>query len=597
MKRKLDLKLKPNSNLKFKSKLNSRRGSVTIFQIVSVAMLVVVFGLLSSALIKNKTENNLKRAEKLVSESILNTYNDDLYKGFSLLGYKNDRELIDNITYFYEDKYNVSIIVEPTKYLSDANMIIQMKRIVLARLGISYLDDITKKLEIKDDIVSSISKGQNIVNNMETKLEAYDEFLELTTSLANVFVDIKNGYELESLDDKYGLSSLNYKLSRVIKLDDLLNSIGNKNGSDSSLDESNLMDNIKRLKSVISSAKSGVKDTSELNNTLLDIAEEIIIETNYELDNGGVRSSKDKGDYWEIYETFKNIHKNKSKDISEDIRFDVNSVDASNLFLNPLDKMAFIEYMTIMLSDEVESGRRDHYYTNRSGLSRYESSELEYIITGFESNTSKSKVKNFIRTIRFPLNLLHIYSEAEKLKIINELAIAIAALIPVPPFVSSPIMAASWAYLETEWDIKMIYKGDAVVFIKGGSDDWATDFGFLEEKVRSGSTDINKDLDRKNGKSIDITKKYGQKKAPKKDESILDTSELQKLYYNDYLRLMALTKSSSDMMERFKTIVYKYIDDKEFNINNLVIEHKVDIYIDKKHNYKFKESLIDGYIN
>ena len=78
---------------------------------------------------------------------------------------------------------------------------------------------------------------------------------------------------------------------------------------------------------------------------------------------------------------------------------------------------------------------------------------------------------------------------------------------------------------------------------------------------------------------------------------MLDISELQKLYYNDYLRLMALTKSSSDMMERFKTIVYKYIDDREFNINDLVIEHKVDIYMDRKHNYKFKESLIDGYIN
>ncbi|MGB3367961.1 MAG: DUF5702 domain-containing protein, partial [Acidaminobacteraceae bacterium] len=198
--------------------------------------------------------------------------------------------------------------------------------------------------------------------------------------------------------------------------------------------------------------------------------------------------------------------------------------------------------------------------------------------------------------IRFPLNLLHIYKDTEKLNLINELAIGIAALIPLPPFVSSPIIAASWAYLETEWDLKTIYDGDAVVFLKITSDDWVTDFGFLEEKAKGDFADIKKNIDTKNKNAVNVRKKTDQKKPPKKDQSILDASELQKLYYNDYLRLMALTKSSSSMMERFKIIVYIYMDDEDFNINDLVIEHKVNIYMDKRNNYKFKESLIDGYI-
>lgn len=600
------------SSLNFNTKLTSKQGSISIFQIASIAIIISTFALLSSFLIKSKTENNLKRTEILVSESILNTYNDDLYRGFSLLGYKDDRALIKNISIFYEEKYNVNIDVEATKFLSDENIIIQMKAIVLARLGTSYLDDMTKKLEIKDDIVSTISKGKNIVNSMELNLEKYDEFLELANSLVDVFVDISNGYALEELEDEYGLSSIKHKLSRLISLNGSFTS--SQGGAvtpsaymiDSLLsgqlivagdNNVSIMESVKKLHSLLSSTPNLEEDISQENEMLFSIAENILVDTYYESNRKNEnRNSSDSNDYAAMYKLFKDIHSERSKDIDKSLKLNNVDVDSSYLLLNPIDKLAMIEYMTIMLSDEVVSAKRDHYYTDRKGIVAYENSELEYLITGLDEDESRLKVRNFIRSIRFPLNLMHIYNMESKRATVNSIAVAINTILPIPAFISSPIIAAAWSYLETECDLNTIYEGEAVAFLKLSPDDWATDIDFLKKLGSIGKT-ISKKEDNKNKKSTNTKINLSKNTPPKKDNSLLDESEVQKLYYNDYLRLMALTKSSSDMMERFKKIVYVYIDEEDFDINELIIEHKIDIYMDKKHNYKFKETLIDGYIN
>lgn len=597
--------------------MNARcqRGSVTIFQIIILATILLVFTMLSSALIKKKTENNLMRAEMLVSESLLNTYNSDLYSGFSLLGYESNKEINDNLKGFYEEKYNVKIKVTPIKLLSDENMIVQMKKIVVARLGVSYLDDLTVKLEIKDDIVSNITRARELVDSAEKNLESYDELLALTSSFADVLVDIKNGHTIESLDDDYGLHSINRKINKIIKLDrrikhnsdELMSGSGtyifNKIKSDSlnivSSNDDDMIGIIEDIGQVLSLAKKNPDEIYKLDESLFDISKRFVLSSNGDSNGDDISNIYSTStEYIDLYRNIKDMHKKDSQTSTKKNDLENERVQSSNLLLNPIDKLALIEYMTIMLSDQVLSEKRDHYYSNRTDILGYENAELEYVITSCEAPASKSKIKNFIRGIRFPLNLIHIYSSTSKRESINALALTISTILPIPPFISSPIIASAWSLIETEIDIKIIYGGGGILVFKMTDDDWSSDFGIIKtlSKARysSENLDNNSSYKSKNQK-LDLSKKTDINND-KNDSNAIETNKFQELYYNDYLRLMALTKSSSDMMNRFKKIVHSYIDESDFNINTLIIEHRIDIFLDEKENYRFKESLLDGYI-
>ncbi len=581
--------------------LKSNKGSMTIFQIILIAFLISIFALLSSYLIRTKTQNNLIRSEKLISESLLNMYDTRLYEGFSLLGYEEDEEKIYRIRSFYNNKYKVDIGVESSQLLSDENILRQMKTIVIARLGVSYLDDMTQKLEIKDDILSMISKARGISNSLEKKLEIYDEFLSLTSSISGLLLDIERGRDLFYIDENYNLSSLNYRLGRIIELDHMLGNyygqegnISNKyifdkieihNGLIESSDNTMLIDILKRLKREIAYAKNKGSSSYDYE-ALLDIGESLSVRRDYELNN----SNREKKSYWDMYRAFKDYYKDSLGEGLDDSYFisiyDYEDEAKSDLQISFVDKIAFIEYLTIMLRDQVKSDKRDHYYSIREESDFYKNMELEAVITGAQPEKARNKVRNFIKLIRFPSNLLHIYTSAEKKNSINSLSMAIAAIIPVPPIRSSALIATSWAYLETMVDLSDIYKGRGVSLVKVNSGDWRTDFGFFTEKA------IGDDFNNSSDDDFDIKKK--------EDDSSSHDMETDKesfsLYYNDYLRLMGLSRSSSDMMYRFKLLISRYMEDESFNINELVIEHKIEIYLDKGRKVKFKETLIDGYI-
>lgn len=586
--------------------LKSKRGSITIFQIICFAFIIATFSLLTSSLIKDKIENNLKRTEKLVSESILNTYNEDLYQGFSLLAYEYNEEIESDITSFYERKYNVNIHTSATKYLSDYNMVDQMKLVVISRLGVSYLDDITKKMDVKKDIISNISRAKKIVSDMDSKLEKYDEIISIMSSLSEVFVDIKNGITINSLDERYDLERMVDKLDKIIELDTQLKNISSEsafsyekfnlslvkigNMTLKSNDNDDWIQIIYSLKDAIYKSNNGLNELEKTDENLFKISERISIfhENNDDI-NKKIKFSN-------LFKNIKEINKNASKESSEFAYFEEKDVEELQLVLSPIDKLAFIEYMTIMLSDQVRSGMRDHFYTSRSSVDGYQNSELEYVITGLSNSDSKQKVRNYIRTIRFPLNLIHIYTSKEKLDLINSLSASIAAVSQIPPFVSSPVIAAAWSYVETECDLIKIYRGESVANIKVSNEDWESDFGFLNSLIDT-NTDLNSLKYESNNVKFDLEENKIEKKENLDKKSEIQSNEIFNLYYNDYLRLMALATSSSKMMARFKLIVNEYLGVDEFDINNLLIEHKVDIFMDERRNRKFKESLVDGYIN
>ena len=95
----------------------------------------------------------------------------------------------------------------------------------------------------------------------------------------------------------------------------------------------------------------------------------------------------------------------------------------------------------------------------------YFSCEVEYIISGELSDEKAAQdVKSKMRNVRNLLNLFYLYTCAEKRQAVMALA---QALTPGPAaLITQAVMMETWAYLEAENDIDILYSGKTVPLLK-----------------------------------------------------------------------------------------------------------------------------------
>ena len=105
-------------------------------------------------------------------------------------------------------------------------------------------------------------------------------------------------------------------------------------------------------------------------------------------------------------------------------------------------------------------------FTDDKGLGdTYFNCEVEYIISGKLSDSDAAKnVRSKIKTMRNLLNLYYLYSCAEK----RQAVLSLAQLITPGPaaFATQAVMMETWAYLEAENDINILYSGETVPLLK-----------------------------------------------------------------------------------------------------------------------------------
>lgn len=174
------------------------------------------------------------------------------------------------------------------------------------------------------------------------------------------------------------------------------------------------------------------------------------------------------------------------------------------------DRFILCEYIMNRFKNTVnlEKVDGDTFFTN----------EVEYILKGgFDDRKNASSVKRDLFLLRTALNIAHIYTDPEKSRITLEAAAAAGPYAAAVQFV----FIAAWAGAEAQEDINTLYSGGKVSFIKSSSD-WKLDFDsvFGEGKV------INSAYRGDNG-----------------------------LEYSGYLRLLLLTRSRDDLIERTMDLI------------------------------------------
>lgn len=576
-------------------KINNKKGSMTLFVALAMTAIISVTGIFIHELMKKKMLNNMIRSEDLISESILNTYDQRLYQGFMLLGYDPKSPSIEKVIDFYEDKHQVDIDFTPVQMLDDREIIRQSKLVVNTVVGLSAVDNMIVKVGLKDDIISIVKNSRNMMDKSEKALKLWDQASEKLAGMLDTIIDLKNLYEINEMDDSEisKLETTLNKASSILRgLRGSINGIdsgersSNTNGSKGSLDLSSIDlrdENMKiytldgtdldiELQSLYQSLKKyrsykkRDKETYDIEESIVKIIENIEFDNTYyendsRLDGESMLTSlkdvfiKDKEEYKEM---------DKDNDLVRSYTASKSSVE-----LSITEKAYMMEYFTISCSDKVKSNLRDNHHLSRDYTDTIGQYELEYILSGKTGTQAVNNIKNKIRLIRFGFNTFHLAGDKGKSTTIDAVSTAIFAATGVPPQITKGIIITVWSSIETEADIRLIYGGKGVPLYKTESDAWKTD------------------LDMENFK--------GETQSGSKSDELNKKDEFYYLYYNDYLRIIGMGTSYDDMIYRFKALVTEYSGVKEFDMEKLAVSHEIYILDKGLLKQEKKQVIRDGY--
>lgn len=127
-----------------------------------------------------------------------------------------------------------------------------------------------------------------------------------------------------------------------------------------------------------------------------------------------------------------------------------------------------------------------------SGL-RY---ELEYIVSGHNSDRENLKsVAEKITGIRNAVNLAYIVTDSKKMAEISTVASSAAAAIGLPFFepIIKGVLVEAWAFAEAVNDIRELYKGNKIPFVKTAGN-WRTSLKNIGRETENGYT-VKKGMD------------------------------------------------------------------------------------------------------
>lgn len=184
------------------------------------------------------------------------------------------------------------------------------------------------------------------------------------------------------------------------------------------------------------------------------------------------------------------------------------------------DEIYVNEYILKIFKDVVEID--DSNTEGKSKSTFFEKGEVEYIIGGnINEEINKVLVKGQILLIRFGMNTLHVYSDSEKRLKALEIATAVAGFTGFGIPIAHNLIMCAWGTAEAVYDIKDIYDGKKVPFIKT-AEDWRTNL------LPSG---------------------FEAKKGVESKSGLMDFD------YHDYLRLLLLVKDKEAKMNRIEDLI------------------------------------------
>lgn len=159
--------------------------------------------------------------------------------------------------------------------------------------------------------------------------------------------------------------------------------------------------------------------------------------------------------------------------------------DVESVFKAGSDKYMLNSYILGYFNNRVETVSENHFFKN----------EVEYILGGELSDRKNEKrVEMALKAMRFPLNLSHIYADAEK----KAAVMAAAEIITPGPAAAATqlVLATTWAYAESDNDVELLWEGKKVPMIKDNTT-WAIDLDSAVEGITGGRAypDVEKGYD------------------------------------------------------------------------------------------------------
>jgi hypothetical protein len=214
------------------------------------------------------------------------------------------------------------------------------------------------------------------------------------------------------------------------------------------------------------------------------------------------------------------------------------------------DEIYVNEYILGIFKDVVEIN--DSNTDGKIKSTFFEKGEVEYIIGG-NSNEEVNKVlvKGQILLIRFGMNTLHVYSDSKKRLQALEIATTIAGFTGFGIPIAQNLIMCAWGTAEAIDDIKNIYSGKKVPFIKT-NENWRTDLlpsGFVVK------------------------------------ENVEGKSGLMDFDYHDYLRLLLLVKDKEAKMNKIEDLIQLNIQQSspDFKLNGCNTYTKINAEISIKY--------------
>lgn len=140
----------------------------------------------------------------------------------------------------------------------------------------------------------------------------------------------------------------------------------------------------------------------------------------------------------------------------------VNPGSIQHAFSEKTEGYLINRYIMRYFNNDVHSADNNHFFRD----------ETEYILGGKLSDKENLKaVDRGLKALRFPLNLQHIYSDPAKMK---KLLTVAELLTPEAAPATQLVLAAAWAYAESDNDVTLLREGNKVPVVKDKST-WAVD--------------------------------------------------------------------------------------------------------------------------
>lgn len=214
------------------------------------------------------------------------------------------------------------------------------------------------------------------------------------------------------------------------------------------------------------------------------------------------------------------------------------------------DEIYVNEYILKIFKDMVEINNSNTDGKTKSTF--FEKGEVEYIIGG-NSNEEVNRylVKGQILLIRFGMNTLHVYSDSKKRLQALEVATAVAGFTGFGIPIAHNLIMCAWGTAEAVYDIKELYNGKKMPFIKT-TENWKTDLLPSGFEVKDG---------------------------------VENKSGLMDFDYHDYLRLLLLVKQKESKMNRIEDLIQLNVQQSnpDFTLNSCNTYVKINAEVSIKY--------------